>query len=109
MPNKQEKAQMKDKAKEMLAKYLPTKESRLFGRVVGHSSSPSNSTAHRHNFFIIDKMGDGFWIVNVNLYISNLLGYRMDKNNNLVTRDTQQDIAQRVGDAIGHDVKVWST
>jgi hypothetical protein len=109
MANREEKRQMHDKAKEMLAKYLPQGNARLFGRVVGHINSKGNSTSHRHVLFVIDKQGDGRdWIVNVNLYIHNLLGYRMDGTYNITTRDSLQDIAEGVSQKLGYKVDFWS-
>lgn len=111
MANQQE----KQHAKEMLAKYLPTDMSRIFGRVVGHISSRGNSTSHRHDVYVIDRdsmyaptQGPHEWIFHINLYVANLLGYRLDKCSNIVTRDTLQDIVTKLEMALGHKIKLWS-
>lgn len=111
--NKQ-RQQAKDKAKEMLTKYLPRENAQLFGRIVGHVNNPRASMiAHRHSLYVIDGIRDGQGrgdarVVNVNLYVSNLLGHRLDKTYNVVTSESLQDIASAVGQALGYSVKFWS-
>ena len=74
------------KAKEMLAQYLPDGAT-LYTVFVGRTN-----IAYRRLFFAVV---DGR-VVNVSLYISNLLGIRRDKFNNLVTRDSAGEITTNV-------------
>ncbi len=98
-----EKKQAAEHAHQMLSKYL-TEGSQLYHFCVGHVISRDAATKFRRVFAVIY---DGR-IVNVNLYIANLCGYRKDDSFNLITRETPQEIAADIGLKIGRTVKVTS-
>lgn len=110
MPMMTEKSADQSKAFSMLEQFLPD-GSTIYHSCVGRTGSTTYS--YRRVFTTIDSADKVdstdkvVWIVNLNLYIANLLGMRRDKWGNILTRLTPSEIATLLSQKLGRTIKDW--
>ena len=92
----------KNHALAMLGKYLPDAAPTMHVVVVG-ATDGTNNRIFKRVFTAID----GPRIVNLNLYIANLLGLRRDQWGNTCSNMTPQEIASAISDKLGRTVTVY--
>jgi hypothetical protein len=98
--------QAKQHAETMLRKFFPHSCSgKLFGMVV--ATKPSTNGISSHKVFLVHDIDDQLkgHLTNVNLYIANLCGFRLTKDQRCITgRETIQEIAETLQQKLGYKV-----